>query len=103
MNTVNAKEKNFVSAVVYLHNDGPRGVEFCQAVAAQLDAHFAQYELVAVDDACTGGTVEAAAKMVEELGGQVVKIVFLMELAGLKGREKLKGYDVSSVISYPGK
>ncbi|HIR91855.1 MAG TPA: adenine phosphoribosyltransferase [Candidatus Egerieimonas intestinavium] len=57
-----------------------------------------------IDDLiATGGTVEAAAKMVEELGGQVVKIVFLMELAGLKGREKLKGYDVSSVISYPGK
>lgn len=59
MNTVNAKEKNFVSAVVYLHNDGPRGVEFCQAVAAQLDAHFAQYELVAVDDACSDDTVTA--------------------------------------------
>ena len=61
-------------------------------------------KVVIVDDLiATGGTVEAAAKLVEELGGQVVKIVFLMELAGLKGREKLKGYDVSSVICYPGK
>ena len=59
MNTVNTKEKNFVSAVVYLHNDGARGVAFCRAVAAQLDAHFAQYELVAVDDACTDDTVTA--------------------------------------------
>ena len=71
MNTVNAKEKNFVSAVVYLHNDGPRGVEFCQAVAAQLDAHFAQYELVAVDDACTGGTVEALRAWAKEQAAPV--------------------------------
>ncbi|HIS27130.1 MAG TPA: adenine phosphoribosyltransferase [Candidatus Pullilachnospira intestinigallinarum] len=57
-----------------------------------------------IDDLiATGGTVEAAAKMIEELGGQVVKIVFLMELAGLKGRERLKKYDVSSVIRYDGK
>ena len=47
--------------------------------------------------------MEAAAKMIESLGGQVVKIVFLMELAGLKGRERLKKYDVSSVIRYDGK
>lgn len=56
---MNTKEKNFVSAVIYLHNDGARGVEFCRAVAAQLEAHFAQYELVAVDDACTDDTVAA--------------------------------------------
>ena len=41
--------------------------------------------------------------MIEALGGKVVKIVFLMELAGLKGRERLKGYDVDSVIVYEGK
>lgn len=56
---MNTKEKNFISAVVYLHNDGTRAVEFCRAVAAQLEEHFAQYELVAVDDACTDETVEA--------------------------------------------
>ena len=57
-----------------------------------------------IDDLiATGGTIEAAAKMIEDLGGEVVKIVFLMELAGLKGREKLKNYDVSSVICYEGK
>ena len=57
-----------------------------------------------VDDlSATGGTVEAAIKLVEELGGEVVKVVFLMELAGLKGREKLAGYDVASVIKYEGK
>ncbi len=57
-----------------------------------------------IDDLiATGGTVEAAAELIEELGGEVVKIVFLMELAGLKGRERLKKYDVSSVICYEGK
>lgn len=61
-------------------------------------------KVVIVDDLiATGGTIEAAAKLVEELGGEVVKIVFLMELAGLKGRERLKKYDVASVICYEGK
>ena len=61
-------------------------------------------KVVLVDDLiATGGTIEAAAKLVKRLGGEVVKIVFLMELEGLKGREKLKGYDVESVIHYEGK
>ena len=59
---------------------------------------------VLVDDLiATGGTMEAAARLVESLGGEVAKIVFGMELAGLKGREKLKKYDVASVIRYEGK
>lgn len=61
-------------------------------------------KVVIVDDLiATGGTIEAAIKLVEELGGEVVKVIFLMELAGLKGREKLAGYDVASVITYEGK
>lgn len=61
-------------------------------------------KVTVIDDLiATGGTVEAAVKLIEELGGEVVKIVFLMELAGLKGREKLAGYDVASVIRYEGK
>ena len=61
-------------------------------------------KVVIVDELiATGGSVEAAIKLVEELGGIVVKVVFLMELAGLKGRERLKGYDVASVICYDGK
>ena len=39
----------------------------------------------------------------ESLGGEVVKIIFLMELAGLNGRERLQKYDVASVIRYEGK
>lgn len=61
-------------------------------------------KVVLVDDLiATGGTIEAAAKLIEELGGEVVKLVFLMELAGLKGREKLAKYNVESVICYEGK
>ena len=61
-------------------------------------------KVVIVDDLiATGGTIEAAIQMVEELGGEVVKVIFFMELAGLKGRERLKNYDVDSVIIYEGK
>lgn len=60
--------------------------------------------VVLIDDLiATGGTIEACTKLIEQLGGKVVKIIFLMELEGLNGREKLKGYDVESVIKYPGK
>ena len=61
-------------------------------------------KVVIVDDLmATGGTTEAIIRLIEELGGEVVKIIFLMELAGLKGRERLKGYNVASVICYDGK
>lgn len=61
-------------------------------------------KVVIVDDLiATGGTVEASIKLVEQLGGKVVKVIFLMELAGLNGRRKLSAYDVDSVIVYEGK
>ena len=61
-------------------------------------------KVVIVDDLiATGGTIEAIIKLVEALGGEVVKIVFLIELQGLKGREKLKGNDVDALIKYEGK
>ncbi|MFH1721647.1 MAG: adenine phosphoribosyltransferase [Candidatus Altiarchaeota archaeon] len=54
-----------------------------------------------VDDLlATGGTIEAAAKMVEQLGGVVAGMCFLIELSFLNGREKLKGYEIKSLISY---
>ena len=60
--------------------------------------------VVIIDDLiATGGTIEAAIKLIEKLGGKVNKAVFLMELAGLNSREKLKGYDVESVLCYDGK
>lgn len=61
-------------------------------------------KVVIVDDLiATGGTTQAIISLIESLGGQVVKIIFLMELEGLKGKEKLSGYPVESVIKYPGK
>ncbi len=61
-------------------------------------------KVVVIDDLiATGGTTEAIVKLIEGVGGKVVKLVFLMELAGLEGRKLLKGYDVDSVIVYPGK
>lgn len=61
-------------------------------------------KVLIVDDLlATGGTVEAIAKLVEELGGEVAGILELIELAGLNGRDKLKGYNVYSAIVYEGK
>jgi len=61
-------------------------------------------KIVIIDDLiATGGTTQAVIKMVEKLGGKVVKICFVMELAGLEGRKVLKGYQVESLIIYEGK
>lgn len=60
-------------------------------------------KVVLVDDLiATGGTIEAAAKLIEELGGTVVKMIFLIELSDLGGRKVLEDYDVASVIQYEG-
>ncbi len=61
-------------------------------------------KVLLVDDLmATGGTVEAMIKLVEKLGGEVVGVLCLMELAGLKGRERLKGYRVEAPLIYEGK
>lgn len=61
-------------------------------------------KVVLIDDLiATGGTIKAAAEIVEELGGEVVKMLFLIELAGLEGRKQLEKYDVESVVVYEGK
>ena len=61
-------------------------------------------KVVIVDDLiATGGTVEAICKLVEQMGGEVVGMVFLIELAGLEGRKKLANYRVESALVYPGK
>ncbi len=60
-------------------------------------------KVVLVDDLiATGGSAAASIKLIERLGGKVVKVLFVIELKGLKGRDKLKGYDVESLISYEG-
>ena len=48
----------------------------------------------------TGGTAEAAVKLIEKLGGEVVLVSFIIELTFLKGKDKLEGYHVKSLISY---
>ncbi len=62
-----------------------------------------QKVLIVDDLIATGGTTEAMIKLVEQLGGEVVGVVVLMELAGLKGRERLAGYRLDSAIRYEGK
>jgi len=62
-----------------------------------------QKVLVVDDLIATGGTTEAMIKLIESLGGEVVGVVVLIELAGLKGREKINGYRLESAICYEGK
>ena len=68
------------------------------------DAIVPGQKVVIVDDLlATGGTMEAIIRLVERLGGVVVKIVFVMELKGLGGKKKLADYDCDALISYEGK
>ena len=61
-----------------------------------------QRVLVVDDLIATGGTTEAMIQLIESLGGVVVGVVVLMELAGLKGRERIAKYRLESVITYEG-
>jgi len=56
--------------------------------------------LVHDDLLATGGTARAKIDLVEQLGGKVVGVAFIIELSGLEGRKKLEGYDVFSLITY---
>lgn len=89
----------------------------CETISESYDLEYGQAEIeihtdaikpgqkvVLVDDLiATGGTIEAAIKLIERLGGEVVDNLFLVELAGLKGREKLSDYRVDAVVTYEGK
>ncbi len=73
------------------------------ALEIHLDAIESGEEIIVVDDLlATGGTAEAACKLIEELGGVVKKIVFLVELPELGGRDRLKDYLVESVVTFDG-
>ena len=59
--------------------------------------------ILVIDDLlATGGTVKAVAELIEGLGGRIMSIAFIIELFDLNGRDKLKGYDVYSLIKFPG-
>lgn len=89
----------------------------CETISAEYELEYGTAEIeihkdsvkpgqkvVLVDDLiATGGTIAASIKLIEQLGGEVVKSIFLIELAGLNGRAKLEGYDVEAVITYEGK
>jgi len=65
------------------------------------DAVESRAKVLMVDDLlATGETMAAACKLIEKIGGQIAGIVFLIELAGLRGREKMANYKVKSIISY---
>lgn len=121
---VGPESRGFIFGVPVAYNNGKgfvpvrkKGKLPCETISAEYDLEYGSaviemhkdaltkgQKVVIVDDLiATGGTIEAIIKLVEQLGAEVVKIVFLMELEGLKGREKLKGYNVDSVIKYPGK
>ncbi len=59
-----------------------------------------QKVLICDDLLATGGTMVACAKLVEKLGGEVVGMAFLVELLDLKGREKIKDYDILTLMEY---
>lgn len=88
LETVSAEyELEYGTAVIEIHKDAIKPGQ----------------KVVIIDDLiATGGTIEAIIKLVEQLGGEVVGVCFLMELAGLKGRERLGRYRVESVIRYEG-
>lgn len=59
-----------------------------------------QRVLIVDDLLATGGTIGSVAKLVEQLGGVVVALNFIVELTGLNGRDKLKDYEVNSIVQY---
>ena len=70
-------------------------------IEMQTDSIKPGQRVVIVDDLiATGGTVAASVKLVERLGGQVVRIAFLMELPELNGRKALEGYEVVSAVTF---
>lgn len=121
---VGPESRGFIFGVPIAYNLGKpfvpirkKGKLPCETIAEEYDLEYGTavveihkdaikpgQRVVIIDDLiATGGTTSAMIRLIERLGGKVVKIVFLMELAGLLGREKLRGYSVDSVICYDGK
>ena len=70
------------------------------ALEMHADAILPSQRVLVVDDLlATGGTAKATCELVEELGGEVVGVAFVIELTSLHGRDKLSGYGVKSLVS----
>lgn len=78
------KEKNFVSAVFYMHNNEQQIAGFVQELHARLEEHFEQYEMVAVDDNCTDGTV----KILRDWAGTLDKPLTILHMSLRQGTEQ---------------
>jgi adenine phosphoribosyltransferase len=78
------------------------GLEYGKdAVEVHTDAIKVGSRVLMVDDLlATGGTMAAACELVEELGGEIAGLTFLIELADLNGRDLLKKYDIHTAITY---
>lgn len=85
-----------------------RGIEYKleygeDALEMHVDAIQPGEKVIVIDDLlATGGTAEAGCKLVEQAGGEIIKVLFLVELPELGGRNKLQNYDVNSVITFEG-
>ena len=85
-----------------------RGIEYKleygeDALEMHVDAIQPGERVIVVDDLlATGGTAEAGCKLIEEAGGEILKVLFLVELPELKGRHKLRDYDIDSIITFEG-
>ena len=77
-------------------------LEYGQAILeVHADAVKKGSNVLMVDDLlATGGTMAASCRLIEKIGGRVAGIIFLIELLGLEGREKLENYDVKSIITF---
>lgn len=71
------------------------------AIEMHVDAIKPGQRVLLVDDViATGGTIKAAADLVEKLGGKIMGVLFFIELVGLKGKEKLKQYPIKSIVKF---
>jgi adenine phosphoribosyltransferase len=86
----------------YESHEAEYELEYGQGVLElHVDAVKKQQRVVIIDDLlATGGTAEAAAKLVTKCGGEIVELAFLVELGFLRGREKLAPYPIFSAITY---
>ena len=119
-----AESRGFIFSAPIAYNRGKslvpvrkKGKLPCETVSIEYDLEYGsaviemhkdsikpgQKVLIVDDLIATGGTTEAMIKLIESLGGEVVGVVVLMELAGLKGRERIKDYRLDAAIVYPGK